>query len=88
MTRRDSPDHTIYSTPAARNYYQPLLVLTDADGGKYCFCYGFDGYTSIVSYTALVERTSGEYEEALKTVRLELAPAGKKPEAALHYILV
>ena len=20
-----------------RNYYQPLLVLTDADGGKYCF---------------------------------------------------
>lgn len=56
-----------------RNYYQPLLVLTDADGGKYCFCYGFDGYTSIVSYTAMAERTSGEYEEALKTVRLELA---------------
>ena len=56
-----------------RNYYQPVLVLTDADGGKYCFCYGFDGYTSIVPYTAMVERTSGEYEEALKTVRLELA---------------
>ena len=56
-----------------RNYYQPILVLTDKDGGKYCFCYGFDGYTSVVSYTAMVERTSGEREEALKTVRLELA---------------
>lgn len=56
-----------------RNYYQPLLVLTDADGGKYCFCYGFDGYTSRVSYTSMVEQTSGEYEEVLKTVRLELA---------------
>lgn len=56
-----------------RNYYQPVLVLTDADGGKYCFCYGFDGYTSVVSYTAMVEQTSGEYEEVLKTVRLELA---------------
>jgi hypothetical protein len=55
-----------------RNYYQPILVLTDADGGKYCFCYGFDGYTSVVSYTVMVERTSGECEEALKTVRLEL----------------
>lgn len=33
-----------------RNYYQPILVLTDKDGGKYCFCYGFDGYTSVVSY--------------------------------------
>lgn len=55
-----------------RNYYQPVLVLTDADGGKYCFCYGFDGYTSVVSYTAMVERTSDDYEEALKTVRLEL----------------
>ena len=55
-----------------RNYYQPVLVLTDAEGGKYCFYYGFDGYTSVVSYTAMVERTSGEREEALKTVRLEL----------------
>lgn len=60
-----------------RNYYQPVLVLTDADGGKYCFCYGFDGYTSVVSYTAMVERTSGEYEEALKTVRLELAKCNR-----------
>lgn len=56
-----------------RNYYQPVLVLTDTDGGKYCFCYGFDGYTSVVSYTSMVERTSGEYEEVLKKVRLELA---------------
>ena len=56
-----------------RNYYQPILILTDADGGKYCFCYGFDGYTSVVSHTSMVEQTSGEYEEALKTVRLELA---------------
>lgn len=56
-----------------RNYHQPVLVLTDADGGKYCFCYGFDGYTSVVSYTSIIERTSGEYEEVLKTVRLELA---------------
>ena len=55
-----------------RNYYQPVLVLTDADGGKYCFCYGFDGYTSIVSYTGMTKRTSDEYVEALKTVRLEL----------------
>ena len=56
-----------------RNYYQPILILTDADGGKYCFCYGFDGYTSIVSYTSMAEQTSGEYKEELKTVRLELA---------------
>ena len=40
-------------------YYQPILVLTDADDGKYYFCNGFDGYTSVVSYTAMVERTSG-----------------------------
>lgn len=56
-----------------RNYYQPILVLTDTDGGKYCFCYGFDGYTTVMSYTSTVEQTSGEYEEVLKTVRLELA---------------
>ena len=56
-----------------RNYYQPILILTDADGGKYCFYYGFDGYTSVVSLTSMVEQTSGEYEEELKTVRLELA---------------
>ena len=55
-----------------RNYYQPVLVLTDTDGGKYCFCYGFDGYTSIVSYPGMAKRTSDEYEEVLKTVRLEL----------------
>ena len=54
-------------------FFKQGLILTDADGGKYCFCYGFDGYTSIVSYTSMAEQTSGEYEEELKTVRLELA---------------
>ena len=55
-----------------RNHCQPVLVLTDADGRMYCFYYGFDRYTSVVSYQAMVQRTSGEYEEALKTVRLKL----------------
>ena len=49
-----------------RNHCQPVLVLTDADGRMYCFYYGFDRYTSVVSYQAMVQRTSGEYEEALR----------------------
>jgi len=55
-----------------RNHSQPVLVLTDVDDGMYCFYFGFDGYISEVSYLAMVKRTSGEDEEALKTVRLEL----------------
>ena len=55
-----------------QNHSQPVLVLTDVDGGMYCFYYGFDRYASVVSYQVMVQRTSGEYEEALKTVRLKL----------------
>ncbi len=54
------------------HYHHPILILTDAEGGMYCFYYGFDEYTSVVSYPDIVKEVGGEYEEVQKTVRLEL----------------
>ena len=54
-------------------YEHPILVLTDENGGMYYFYFGFDGYTSEVSYPAMVKGLYNDaYAEMLKTVRLEL----------------
>lgn len=55
-----------------RNHCQPVLVLTDADGGMYCFYYGFDQYTSVVSYTDTVPMGYDKYVDAQKMVRMDL----------------
>lgn len=60
-----------------RIHCQPVLVLTDAGGGVYCFYYGFDKYTSVASYTDTVHMDTvnmgyDKYVDAQKMVRLEL----------------
>jgi len=72
LTLTEEPDNE-----ALQRYYRnhcsyPVLILTDADGGMYCFYYGFDEYTSVVSCPAEVKRISDEYTDAIKTVSLEL----------------
>jgi len=52
----------------------PVLILTDADGGMYCFYYGFDQYASEITYpeTVLTFYPEKEYVYALKIVRLQI----------------
>lgn len=61
---------------ALRRYYlnhcqHPTLVLTNVNNEMYCFYYGFDGCISTKTYPATVKR-GYDYEDVLKTVRLEL----------------
>lgn len=60
-----------------RYYYEsdgPVLVLTDPEGGRYCFYYGFDQYLSeaVRQESVLVLHPEREYVDALKTVRLQI----------------
>lgn len=52
----------------------PVLVLTDQDGGRYCFYYGFDQYIfeTVRQQSVLVLHPQREYTEALKTIRLQM----------------
>lgn len=52
----------------------PILVLTDPEGGRYCFYYGFDQYISEVEKLESVQvlYPKKEYVDALKTVRLQI----------------
>lgn len=52
----------------------PVLVLTDPEGGRYCFYYGFDQYISEVVKPGSVRGLHSEKEsvDALKTVRLQI----------------
>lgn len=72
LTLTEEPDNEALQRYYRNHCSHPVLILTDADGGMYCFYYGFDEYTSAVSYPAEVKRTSGEYTDAIKTVSLEL----------------
>ena len=72
LTAEAEPENEAFLRYHWHHCSHPILILTDADGGMYCFYYGFDGYTFTVSYPAEVKRTSGEYVDAIKTVSLEL----------------
>lgn len=56
----------------------PVLVLADQDDGMYCFYYGFDQYINERTYTEnmmlfpVSQYGNREYEDVLKTVRLQL----------------
>ena len=56
------------------NHCQPVLILSDADGGRYFFYYGFDQYTTETSYPSIMNLLfgSGEPIEVLKSVKLRL----------------
>lgn len=56
----------------------PVLILTDQNGGMYCFYYGFDQYINERTYPENMmlfpasQYGDKEYENVLKTVRLQL----------------
>ena len=56
----------------------PVLILEDQDGGVYCFYYGFDQYFSVKAYKEnmllfpVSQYGEKEYEDVLKTVRLQI----------------
>ena len=51
-----------------------VLILKDADGGMYCFFYGFDRYVLKTARPEQVQEQYGdEYIDALRTVELSIA---------------
>lgn len=51
-----------------------VLILKDADGGMYCFYYGFDRYVTQKTRPERVRKQySDEYVDALRTVELSVA---------------
>lgn len=51
-----------------------VLILKDADGGMYCFYYGFDRYVLKESRSEQVQEEYGDgYIDALRTVELSIA---------------
>lgn len=64
----------------------PVLILEDQDGGMYCFYYGFDQYISEETYTEnmqlfpISQYDEKEYEDVLKTVRLQICKRNIKQE--------
>ena len=64
----------------------PVLILEDQDGGMYCFYYGFDQYISVRTYKANMmlfpasQYAEKEYEDVLKTVRLQICKRNIKQE--------
>ena len=56
----------------------PVLILEDQDGGMYCFYYGFDQYVNKKTYIENMQMLpvsqydEEEYENVLKTVRLQI----------------
>lgn len=64
----------------------PVLILEDQDGGMYCFYYGFDQYISERAYKANMmlfpasQYAEKEYEDVLKTVRLQVCKRNIKEE--------
>jgi len=56
----------------------PVLILTDQNGGMYCFYYGFDQYINERTYSENMmlfpasQYGDKEYEDVQKTVRLQL----------------
>ena len=60
----------------------PVLILEDQNGGMYCFYYGFDQYISERTYTEnmMLQYAEKEYEDVLKTVRLQICKGDIKQE--------
>lgn len=64
----------------------PVLILEDSDGGMYCFYYGFDQYISERAYEENMmllpagQYDEKEYEDVLKTVRLQISKRNIKQE--------
>ena len=64
----------------------PVLILEDQNGGMYCFYYGFDQYISEETYTEnmqlfpISQYDEKEYEDVLKTVRLQICKRNIKQE--------
>ena len=56
------------------NHCQPVLILSDANGGRYFFYYGFDQYATETSYPSTMNLVLGSDEpvEVLKSVNLRL----------------
>jgi len=56
----------------------PVLILTDQNGGMFCFYYGFDQYINKRTYTEnmmlfpVSQYGDREYEDVLKAVRLQI----------------
>ena len=64
----------------------PVLILENQDGGMYCFFSGFDQYISESTYTEnmmlvpVSQYAEKEYEDVLKTVRLQICKRDIKQE--------
>jgi len=64
----------------------PVLILENQDGGTYCFYAGFDQYISESTYTEnmmlvpVSQYAEKEYEDVLKTVRLQICKRDIKRE--------
>lgn len=64
----------------------PVLILENQDGGTYCFYAGFDQYISESTYTEnmmlvpVSQYAEKEYEDVLKTVRLQIRKRDIKQE--------
>ena len=76
--------------PGLMRYYWksagPVLILEDQDGGMYCFYVGFDQYISESTYienmmlAPVIQYAEKEYEDVLKTVRLQICKGDIKQE--------
>ena len=64
----------------------PVLILEDQDGGMYCFYYGFDQYINErtckenMLLFPISQYGEKEYEDVLKTVRLQICKRNIKQE--------
>lgn len=64
----------------------PVLILENQDGGIYCFYVGFDQYISESTYienmvlVPVSQYAEKEYEDVLKTVRLQICKGDIKQE--------
>lgn len=64
----------------------PVLILENQDGGMYCFYVGFDQYISESTYienmmlAPVSQYAEKEYEDVLKTVRLQICKRDIKQE--------
>jgi len=64
----------------------PVLILEDQYGGMYCFYVGFDQYISESTYienmmlAPVIQYAEKEYEDVLKTVRLQICKGDIKQE--------
>ena len=69
----------------------PVLILENQDGGMYCFYVGFDQYISESTYienmmlAPVSQYAEKEYEDVLKTVRLQICKRDIKQEPLFFF---